>query len=99
MRGELDAFPAGWNTLPKERILHCHVKNAVKGADAKIGWSPVDVGNIDWTAQFRALQSSGYRDAVSLETHWKGGGTPEQSTVRSWEGMKKCLIAAGCLAT
>ncbi len=28
MRGELDAFPGGWNALPKDRIHHCHVKNA-----------------------------------------------------------------------
>lgn len=97
MRGELDAYPGGWDALPKNRIHHCHVKNAVKNSDGKIGWSPVDVGIIDWTAQFRALKAVGYRDAVSLETHWKGGGTPEQSTIRSWEGMKKCLMAAGCL--
>ena len=30
MRGELDAFPAAWDTLPKNRIHHCHCKNADK---------------------------------------------------------------------
>ena len=48
MRGELDAFPGGWQTLPKDRIHHCHVKNAVKDAAGKIVWSPVDIGYIDW---------------------------------------------------
>ena len=91
MRGELDAFPNGWDLLPKGRIHHCHVKNAVKDNTGKIVWSPVDVGFIDWTAQFRALAKAGYSDAVSLETHWKGGGTPEASTRTSWEGMKKAL--------
>ena len=50
MRGELDAFPGGWNALPKDRLHHCHVKNAVKDATGKIVWSPVDVGFIDWVA-------------------------------------------------
>ncbi len=91
MRGELDAYPNGWNALPKSRIHHCHVKNAVKDASGKTVWSPVDVGYIDWAAQFRALSAAGYRDAVSLETHWTGGGTPEASSRVSWAGMKKDL--------
>lgn len=97
MRGELDAFPNGWAAIPKNRIHHCHVKNAVKDESGKIVWSPVDVGIINWTAQFKALKALGYSDAVNLETHWHGGGTPEASTNRSWEGMKKDLVSAGCL--
>jgi len=62
----------GWDTIPKNRIHHCHCKNAVKSADGKIDWAPVGKGIIDWTAQFRALKKSGFRDAVSLETHWHG---------------------------
>jgi sugar phosphate isomerase/epimerase len=95
MRGELDAFPNGWDAIPKHRIHHCHVKNAVKDDTGKIVWSPVDIGYIDWTAQFSALAKMGYSDAVNLETHWRGGGTPEASTRRSWEGMEKCLKGAG----
>jgi sugar phosphate isomerase/epimerase len=89
--GELDAFPTAWDLLPKHRIGHCHVKNTVKGPDGKLGWSPVDKGFIDWTAQFRALKSVGYRGAVSLETHWSGAATHEESTRISWAGMKKAL--------
>jgi hypothetical protein len=33
------------------------VKNAVKDATGKIVWSPVDVGFIDWVAQFKALKA------------------------------------------
>ena len=97
MRGELDAFPAGWDLLPKNRIHHCHCKNAKKDAQGKIVWAPVDEGYIDWVGQFRALRQIGYRDAVSLETHWRGGGTPEQSSRISWAGMKKDLQAASAL--
>jgi sugar phosphate isomerase/epimerase len=97
MRGELDAFPAAWETLPKNRIHHCHVKNAAKNAEGKIEWAPVGTGYIDWTAQFHALLAMGYRDAVSLETHWHGAATPEESTRVSWAGMKKALQDSGAL--
>jgi sugar phosphate isomerase/epimerase len=97
MRGELDAFPGGWNSLPKNRIHHCHCKNAIKGAAGKVEWSPVGVGYIDWAAQFGALQQAGYRDAVSLETHWRGPGTPEDSSRVSWAGMKQALQKSGTL--
>ena len=98
MAGELDAYPGGWDALPKQRIGHCHVKNAIKGADGKIQWSPVGSGLVDWTAQFQALYRSGYRKAVSLETHWRGAVTPEESTRQSWQGMKKALAASSTLA-
>ncbi|WP_263378302.1 sugar phosphate isomerase/epimerase family protein [Granulicella paludicola] len=97
MRGELDAFPGGWDVLPKDRIHHCHVKNAVKDAAGKTVWSPVDIGYIDWAAQFKALEGIGYSDAVNLETHWKDGNSPESSTRTSWAGMKKRLVEAGAM--
>ena len=95
--GEADAFPTGWALLPKDRIHHCHCKNTVRNAAGKMAWSPVDIGFIDWVAQFRALKQIGYHNAVSLETHWAGGGTPEASSRVSWAGMKKALEASGTL--
>jgi sugar phosphate isomerase/epimerase len=97
MHGELDAFPAGWALLPKERIVHCHCKNVARDDAGKLQWSPVDIGFIDWPAQFRALKSIGYRGGVSLETHWRGPGGPEASSRASWAGMKKALEASGTL--
>lgn len=97
MRGEMDAFPAGWDAIPKDRIHHCHCKNAVRNDAGKIEWAPVGKGVIDWTAQFKALKDAGFRDAVSLETHWHGAATPEESTRISWAGMKQDLAAAGAL--
>ncbi len=97
MRGELDAFPGGWDALPKDRIHHCHVKNAVKNDAGKIVWSPVDKGYVDWVAQFRALKGIGFSNGVSLETHWRGEPTAEQSSAVSWTGMKKDLEQAGAM--
>lgn len=95
--GELDAFPVAWNMLPQHRVYHCHVKNTIKNPDGKLGWAPVDKGYIDWTAQFRALKQIGYHGAVSLETHWSGAPTHEESTRISWAGMKKALQQSGTL--
>jgi sugar phosphate isomerase/epimerase len=99
-RGELDAFPTGFNLLPRDRIGHCHVKCAVTKPDAKPGgndfeWAAVGQGLPDWVAQFRALKQIGYHHVVSLETHWGGGGTPEASTRISWAGMKDALEKSG----
>jgi sugar phosphate isomerase/epimerase len=94
MRGELDAFPNGWQALPKDRIHHCHVKNAVKNAAGKIVWAPVNIGYIDWAAQFKALNDIGYSGAANLETHWQDGTSPESSSRTSWKGMKEELEKA-----
>jgi sugar phosphate isomerase/epimerase len=97
MRGEMDAYPTAWEMLPKKRIHHCHVKNAEKNDTGKVVWAPVGRGVIDWTGQFRALKNAGFHEAVSLETHWHGAATPEESTRESWAGMKKALTDAGAL--
>jgi sugar phosphate isomerase/epimerase len=97
MAGELDAYPAAWNLLPKKRIGHCHCKNAVKDEAGKIHWAPVGKGYIDWGSQFKALAATGYRQAVSLETHWRGAATPEASTRISWQQMDQALEKSGTL--
>ena len=89
-------YPDGYNLLPKARIGHCHCKDAVKTAHG-YDWAPMGKGLIDWVGQYKALKVDGYHHAVSLETHWRGAGTPEASTVQSWAGMKEALEKAGAL--
>ena len=86
-------FPDGYKLLPKERIGHCHCKDTVKKGKG-YDWAPMGGGLIDWAGQFKSLKNDGYRFAVSLETHWNGGGSPEESTRKSWAGMKKLLQQA-----
>ena len=88
-------YPDGYNLLPKDRIGHCHCKDSVKKPDGKYAWAPMGGGMIDWVGQFKALKRDGYQYAVSLETHWRGAGTAEESTRQSWAGMKKELQEAG----
>jgi L-ribulose-5-phosphate 3-epimerase len=89
-------YPDGYNLLPKDRIGHCHCKDAVKRG-TKYDWAPMGGGMIDWAGQFKALKRDGYHFAVSLETHWNGGGSPEESSRKSWAGMKKLLQEADAL--
>jgi sugar phosphate isomerase/epimerase len=91
-------YPDGYNLLPKGRIGHCHCKDANKKADGKgYEWAPMGGGIIDWVGQFQALHRDGYKYAVSLETHWRGAKTPEESTRQSWAGMKQQLQKAAVL--
>lgn len=92
-------YPNGYDLLPKHRIGHCHCKDAAKKPDGTgSDWMPVGKGTIDWVGQFRALKQAGYTLGVSLETHWRGSGTPEQSSEESWAGMKADLQKAGALS-
>jgi L-ribulose-5-phosphate 3-epimerase len=89
-------YPDGYNLLPKNRIGHCHCKDVTKQGN-KYDWAPMGGGIIDWAGQFKALKRDGYRYAVSLETHWRGAGSAEESTRQSWAGMRKLLQQADAL--
>jgi sugar phosphate isomerase/epimerase len=88
-------YPDGYALLPKNRIGHCHAKSVVRKPDGKWEWAPVGKGVVDWAGQLKALAKDGYRHAVSLETHWRGAGTPEASTRVSMAGLKDALTQAG----
>ena len=87
-------YPKDYDLLPHERIGHCHCKDVVWKA-GKSEWAPVGSGVIDWQGQFRAFRKNGYSYGVSLETHWRGAGTPEASTRISMRGLKGSLQKAG----
>ncbi len=95
-RGEI-AYPDGYSHLPKDRIGYMHCKDVVRTADGKYEWMKMGGGIIDYVGQYRALEKDGYRGVVSLETHWRGAGTPEESTRQSMAGMKDLLRRAGTL--
>ena len=89
-------YPDGYSLIPKDRIGYLHCKDVVR-KDGKSSWMAMGRGIIDWTGQFTALAKDGYRGTVSLETHWRGAGTPEESSRQSWAGMKTLLQRAGAL--
>jgi sugar phosphate isomerase/epimerase len=88
-------YPDGYKLLPKERIGHCHCKDVVRKPENKYEWAPVGGGVVDWVGQLQALHRDGFHYGLSLETHWRGAGTPEASTRISMDGLKKTLVKAG----
>ncbi len=95
-RGEI-AFPDGFASIPKERIGHMHCKDVARKADGTFEWAAMGRGIIDYVGQFRAMAQAGYSGTMSLETHWRGAGTEEESSRQSFAGMKELLGKAGVL--
>ena len=95
-RGE-KAYPDGFAKVPKDRIGHMHCKDVKRKADGNFEWEAMGRGIIDYEAQFRAMLQMGYAGTMSLETHWRGAGTEEESSRQSWVGMKALLQKAGAL--
>jgi L-ribulose-5-phosphate 3-epimerase len=92
-RGEVP-FPDGYALLPKARIGYMHCKDIIRKPDGKTEWMAMGRGIIDYAGQFRALKRDGYHGTLSLETHWRGAGTPEECTRQSMAGMKELLRRA-----
>jgi L-ribulose-5-phosphate 3-epimerase len=88
-------YPNGYQLLPKDRIGHCHCKDVIVKPGHKYDWAAVGVGSVDWVGQLRALRNDGFQHGLSLETHWRGAGTPEASTRASMAGLRKALDSAG----
>ncbi len=95
-RGEI-AFPDGFAAIPKERIGHMHCKDVVRKADGTFEWAAMGRGIVDFVGQFRALAQAGYSGTMSLETHWRGAGTAEESSRQSMAGLKEQLKKASAL--
>jgi sugar phosphate isomerase/epimerase len=95
-RGE-KAFPGGFEKIPGERIGHMHCKDVVRMEDGTFEWAAMGRGIIDYAGQFRALVKAGYRGTMSLETHWRGAGSAEESSRQSMAGLKALLKEAGAL--
>ena len=95
-RGEI-AYPDGFSKVPKDRIGHMHCKDVKRKADGGFEWAAMGRGIIDYAGQFKAMLQMGYKGTMSLETHWKGAGTAEESSRQSMAGLKKLLQAAGAL--
>ena len=84
-------YPDGYSRLPAKRIAHVHCKDTVVKADGSTDWAAMGAGVIDWLGQFRALKRDGFEGTLSLETHWRGAGSAEESSRRSMAGMMALL--------
>jgi sugar phosphate isomerase/epimerase len=86
-----DPYPHGYDLLPKDRIGHCHCKDVIRRTDGQPPWAAVGTGMIDWKGQIQALIRQNFHYTLSLETHWRGAGSAEESTRQSMAGLQKIL--------
>jgi sugar phosphate isomerase/epimerase len=66
-------FPAGYRSLPPERVGHVHAKDCHLEGHTPV-WGPLGTRSVDWRGQIQALLDDGYTGYISLETHWPGPG-------------------------
>jgi sugar phosphate isomerase/epimerase len=78
-------FPEGYAKLPKDRIIHVHLKDCHMEGHKPI-WGPLGTRSVDWKGQIAALMADGYQGWLSLETHWQGPGGDKMlgSTICGW---------------
>jgi L-ribulose-5-phosphate 3-epimerase len=88
-------YPNGYDLLPRQRIGHCHCKDVIRKPGGKFDWAAVGTGVVDWVGQIKALVRQNYHSGLSMETHWRGAGTPEASTRQSFSGLLTALRKAG----
>ena len=67
-------------------------KTSFASADHGYDWAPVGAGIVDWHGQLQALKRDGFHYGLSLETHWRGAGTPEASTRASMDGLQQSAV-------
>ena len=88
------AYPAGYDVLPSDRIVHVHAKDC-KVSDFKPEWGALGDMDVDWPGQIRALVADGYRGWISLETHWKGPRGDKMEASLICGARLRDLVAAG----
>ena len=82
-------YPDGYEAI-REFVAHVHLKDPVRTAG---GFEFVRMGEgaIDYMGQLRALEAGGYKDFLSLETHYKPGGVAENGSRECFVSLKEML--------
>lgn len=84
-------YPEGYGAI-RNFVEHVHVKDAELLASGKYRFIVCGEGEVDYKGHLAALKADGYQGYLSVETHYKPyGGTAEQGTRLSLQGLKKIL--------
>jgi sugar phosphate isomerase/epimerase len=66
--------------LIAKRIRHVHLKDANRQGDkAALRCVELGTGSVDFHAQLSALKAEGFRDWITLETHWRSVALDDES--------------------
>lgn len=85
-------FPKAWDLLDHSRIVHMHLKDAVRLPNGHFRWMPVGGGDNDFIGQFKALKAMKFAGTMSLETHYRNAAhDPWTSSMESMDGIFSVL--------
>jgi L-ribulose-5-phosphate 3-epimerase len=88
-------YPDGYRQI-RGLIAHVHVKDVKRGSHpGQLSWAPVGSGVIDWRGQLRALREDGYRETISLETHYRPDGDALATAQESLAGLMRIIHEIG----
>ena len=77
--GGIRPYPEGYGLLDPARIFHVHLRD-YRSRNGEIEWCGVGDGEFDHVGQLRALAKFGYRETLSLETHFRIDGSKAKAS-------------------
>jgi sugar phosphate isomerase/epimerase len=83
------SFPDGYKLLDPARIVHVHLRDYKRLPGGKTEWCGVGQGEFDHVGQFRALFKAGYKETMSLETHFQIDGSKAKASEFSIQALLK----------
>jgi sugar phosphate isomerase/epimerase len=85
--GEDNPFPDGYEKI-KSKIIHIHIKDALRDEQGKNTWKPVGQGKVDYKGHFEGLLKDNYQGVIALETHCaSASGSKIEGTKESLDGI------------
>ena len=88
------SFPEGYRMIDTARIFHIHLRDYCRVASGKYEWCGVGEGDFDHVGHFCALLKDGYRETLSLETHYQMEGSKMKASEFSMRGLLKAIEQA-----
>jgi sugar phosphate isomerase/epimerase len=86
-----ESYPEGYEMLDVARIYHVHLRDYRRNAAGKVEWCGVGQGEFDHVGQLRALLKAGYKETLSLETHFRIDGSKFKASEFSIKGLLKAI--------
>ena len=80
-------FPEGYRLIDPKRIFHVHLRDFRKMPSGRYEWCGVGQGEFDHVGQLRALLKDGYKETLSLETHFTIDGSKAKASEFSMKGL------------
>ena len=86
-----EAFPEGYARLDPARIFHIHFRDYRRLPSGKVEWCGVGEGEFDHLGQLRRLLEDGYRETISLETHYTIEGSKKRASEASLQALLEVM--------